>query len=353
MSTVSQHLYAADTIEKKVVKVAEKKLGAKPGTVTSIRIASLGKRSAAEAEFERLSIARDRSIASAIRLRFSRSYSPGTEGLLQFAADLVRLVEENPTSYSLVGFKPLASLGAAAVEVLQNLFVEVLYQQSGSALVEVSTDVAISLMLTDVRPSLLENTSPPWECFKVKLPPGLIRENGFSIPEVLFIDTTFPEKGRVWGLLYGSYVLRWYKPEVLLSPDRKNLSNEVQSLGLLLAGFILLVDSDRSVLELELPPQKRTFGKPKKPKGGKKFRKVVKPPTPAIFFVNPAGVWGDNLKANRELFEAKLSGRAYTTPKWLRRGHWRRQACGPGLTQTKLVRVPPTWCHRHEEENVE
>lgn len=227
-------------------------------------------------------------------------------------------------------------------------FLYLVWIKRGKPRLEVDSDVAVSLMLTDVPSAATARIELPWQSFCLRLPERLVTSPGGKgwVYEAYF---SVSDKGGVSLLLYSTDLADRCFPEAYVSVTEMltSESQTTKALGLLLVGLSFLLEQNPNTFT-RAPTHK---GKGKR--APKTTRRDLGEAPPEVWFANPQGLWGDDLKANREYLEAKLAGRRYTKERWFRRGHWRHQRVGKGRTETKLTRVAPSWCVRHETQEGE
>jgi hypothetical protein len=212
---------------------------------------------------------------------------------------------------------------------------------TGNIELQLDSDVAVSLMLTDVPLDTFDDIVMPFQAMRLRLPDRLVPSTsgrGFLTSALLLLTDARSEK---LILQFQSTDLsdRFFPEPISFEEMISHKSKTYRALASLLLGLCFLVEQDPEVLTLR--PVKKGRKAPQKTK-----REVEEPP-PQVYFANPQGIWGDDLKANREYLEAKLAGRTYHKERWFRRGHWRMQRVGKGRTELRRTRVAPSWCHRN------
>jgi hypothetical protein len=232
-----------------------------------------------------------------------------------------------------------------STEVMSAFFLRTVFLFQGSTVLEVDSDVAISLMLTDV-PEEIRKIALPWRTFQLKLPEGLLKDSeGYAVRYLnVFLDHTNTEGVVTWSsspYWVGSGMKTFTVPSLFEKASGKWLN----CVGAFLCGLTFMLEQDPNLFYQKAPER----SKGRAPRKTKKQAKLPELPPPQIWYANPQGIWGDDLTANREYLEAKLSGKKYRKDRWIRRGTWRHQRYGKDLTKVKRIHIAPQWMRRNPE----
>lgn len=224
---------------------------------------------------------------------------------------------------------------------------------------QVDSDVAISLMLTDIKREAVSSCVLPWPAVEIELPPDLIRlDHVGTFAKCIRVFSGWVDDG-------GKQVKIWQMSTVVDAGTTSSVFGEavaihdmceearegysvrphVKAAFLLVVGLCVMAAEKPDFFEKKQTP----YRNPKRVMSDN----AAGLPVPQLYFANPAGLWGDDEKAdgdeNRKYLESRLNGKEYRTQRWLTRGHWRRQACGKERKDHKMVRIAPYWNVRRAE----
>jgi hypothetical protein len=278
------------------------------------------------------------------------------------AADLAPMAAADADD--LVLFNALANVFGSAVEPGTLPFLRLLglarWGESGTPAVRVSGKQAAALMLSDLSDDQLTDIRAPWRAFDVVLDqPMPLGGDAIQAASVVVWHTPLhdAEAGLdpcdKWMLFYylqsrqvvarGRHTpVRLYHEHPMFEDggpkliDARPPSEAEMRAAALVSRLVLNV-----AVALD-PPRRPQAGAPPSVAAGSKAEKGAPPPLPASA---PVQLQFPVQVDMREHVADYLSGdlqRVYKV-RWLVRGHWRNQACGPGLGLRERIWIAPHW----------
>lgn len=213
-----------------------------------------------------------------------------------------------------------------------------LFLDEGSITIELTEDVALSLLLTSAPEleDIPEGDQFPWNCFKIVFPKGVIpAAANTSVSEALVFIHSERKKMHVFD---NQFYLEDADPGFFIADDAiPHTDDSTEAIHTIARNLVAMISLEpESILNDEPATSRRKYSRD---------LSVAHMPVEQVYVANPDGIWGD-AKVNRQAYEQSMIGRDFKTMTWFRRGHWRLQRCGPGLSEQKRVRVAPSWCHR-------
>lgn len=268
-----------------------------------------------------------------------------------------------------------ASGDPQGVGVTYRLYWGARWQAHGAPAINVERRLAASLMLSETPSEFLTELKPPWPCFVVRLPQGLIEFGDIPYTHVVvhqffrapLDDVPTPEDlppevaelvrkaaefskadaGEKWGI-YGmshsrgqlqheaslSVLLGRSEPRYLIEPQFDSDGPEqriIELLARLVVGVCQMCSATSSLR------RKST----KKQGAGNKWRLGGAPLTTEYVLAPAVSIGLDCTEAVRSY----AGGERSNLPKiqWIVRGHWRNQRVGPGGEATKRIWIQPHW----------
>jgi len=214
--------------------------------------------------------------------------------------------------------------------------------------VDVELKLAASFACTSA--ASVEDLQPPWNAFVLRIPPGLLKlkaghvEEDVRLVRVFYLNERWSvfvssDSLQLWerGMTEDMFLERQRIPAV--SPDDDLFPTTPYDRRVALAavrlarGAVLwLVDAERR--------EAAVAGRSSKVRKAW-ARKHPRVPSDLTRFALRAPIRVDCREAVRDWIAG--SGRQATV-RWLRRGHLRRQAHGPGRTLRKTIHIEPHWC---------
>lgn len=213
--------------------------------------------------------------------------------------------------------------------LLQEAFAELDWEQNGRASISVDPRVADALILTDIPSDVLGHLRWPWTTFQV---------TGASHFEAIRVSS-YTDRGGVqlWlTFLYQGTLFQYSSPlQVLTLGVDEGRHTVSKAVGRLVAGIALMAQQEPDRLK------PRTLKSQKRRRRGR-FSKV---PLTKEYFLSAKGI---SLKVDlkqgvQDLLEGRSRKTADYKTQWVVRGHWRNQACGPGLLERRPKWIQPYW----------
>lgn len=297
---------------------------------------------------------------------------PDTNG--EFITSLGHIAEELPESAARIVLQELLepSMDRDQVGALYRLFWSVRWQAFGCPAVTMDAPLAAALMLTETDPDLLDDVKPPWPCFVIRLPLDLVSDGSTPYTHVVVHHfrreelpaealTSVPDDlrsvaerihahaaalaGPTWGI-YGMSDGRGQLQQEgtlleLLGKERRDHLIEPAIPDADVRHRIIEVLTRLSVGVCQLVAEGSTLREKSTKKGRQHWRLGRLPTSTEYVLSSSARIAFDGTESVR----LYTRGESRTLPKlqWVVRGHWRRQACGPGLQERRRAWVQPYW----------
>lgn len=215
---------------------------------------------------------------------------------------------------------------------------------------------AASLMATVVPKNIVEEMEPPWPSFVIEIPKGLLKtktEETVSDVTMLLVHLFRIEGKKLWTLIARNEAREdiwrvnierenlaggWNQREDLIDNDLfdsiKDLS-DLDERSMVMAGRL----AAGTMLALSEPNNMRPVNKVARTRHAFITRNSPEPVGTRIFEMKLA----ITLDVSKEI-ERFISGNGPSpSVQTLVRGHWKRQACGPGLLKRKWINIEPYW----------